>query len=449
MVSLDQDSPKVERNLQEKVDSKSGDIETLRKVKLSDKTNTIAMKLKLGLAQDNAPHQKASNSQEMRLFIGHLCPEIDENSLRDYFSSFGNVIDVFFPQDSSGGMRGFAFVTFSRLFGEHPTKTPKHVVNGCEIYIDISHYKHDEEQRSQTLLVSGLINKSSDETINKHFSKYGKVVTVIRSTESRKKLGSRWAFVHFEDCKSVDKALDDPIHIIDGHTLDLRRARDFQYNQKKGNESVSKVESAASSNILFKKLVETKNHAVDVKKLLIHNLDFSTTTDTLRSYFSNFGTVVDAYIPTVYGTSDSKGFGYIVMPSKDAKFNFSNHVIDNRVVHISKECTHHLAQKTSTILVSAGPEVMAKVKEEDFRKFFSKFGKITSVRKPTDSFSKKTSHYAFVEFMTCDAVEKAMGECFVNLNLIYQCFFIFTENLSYMINGQIVSITKSRFEPHK
>lgn len=411
MIPLAQETPKVQRKQEEKVDIKSGVEETSRNVKLKDKTNTIAMKLKLGLAQHNPPEPEASNSPEMRLFVGHLCPQIDENALRQYFSSFGNVIDVFFPNDSSGSTRGFAFVTFSCLFGEHPMKTPKHIINGREVYIDVSHYKRDEEQRSQTLLVSGLINESSDEAITKHFSRYGKVVTVIRSTESRKKF-SRWAFVHFEDCKGVDKALDDPIHIIDGHTLDLRRARNFQYPQKKGNERVSVVKSAAPSNIPVKKLAETASQAVDVKKLLIHNLDYSTTTDTLRSYFSKFGTVVDAYIPTVYGTNDSKGFGYIVMPSKDVKFNFNNHVIDDRVVHISKECTHHLTEKSSTLLVSAGPEVMAKVKEEDLRKFFSRFGKITSVRKPTDSFSKKTSHYAFVEFTTCEAVEKALGEFF-------------------------------------
>jgi RNA-binding protein Musashi len=402
-----------------------------------DKSNMMALKLKLGLAQpmkeDVMPtlsKKKIPKTSEMRLFVGHLCTLTDETALKEYFSTFGDVVDVFFPRDSCGGTRGFAFVTFSHLYGEHPMKTPRHVIKGREVYLDVSHYKQGEGEPSQTLLVSGIITDSSDETITNHFSNYGKVIIVIRPKESRKK-HSRYAFVHFDNCKSVEKALADPIHIIDGHTIDLRRARDFHYYQERGSERPTSEPISIPNKQAPVKPLPVNNQCVDVKKLLIHNLDLLTTTDTIRRYFSQFGTVLDAYIPTVYGTNDSKGFGYIVMPSNEANFCFSNHVINDRVLHITNEGMHNSHEKSKTLLVSAGPEVMAKVSEQDLRTFFSKFGKITSVRKPSDSFSKKTSHYAFVEFTSYDAVEKAL-EC-----------------MSYKINNQIVCITKSRHEPHK
>lgn len=90
-------------------------------------------------------------------------------------------------------------------------------------------------------------------------------------------------------------------------------------------------------------------------------------------------------------------------------FDLRGHIIDGEAVNVSHENTHHTREQTSTLLVSAGPAIIAKIREKALEKFFSRYGKVTSVRKFVDPVSKKPCHYAFVEFTSTKAVEKVIG----------------------------------------
>lgn len=108
-----------------------------QKTSKKKQVSEIASKLKLKTivqktsnpAQTKPPAgaQKPSN---LRIFVGRLDHSCDEKSLRDYFGSYGDVADVYFPKNKSGLLRGFAFVTFSRFYGDHPLETSNHVING-------------------------------------------------------------------------------------------------------------------------------------------------------------------------------------------------------------------------------------------------------------------------------------------------------------------------------
>lgn len=50
--------------------------------------------------QDNAP---------TKLFIGRLPSDTTDGDLKDYFSNFGEIVDIFVPNP----FRGFGFVTYS------------------------------------------------------------------------------------------------------------------------------------------------------------------------------------------------------------------------------------------------------------------------------------------------------------------------------------------------
>lgn len=112
------------------------EIKAERQKKLKEKTSEIALKLKLSTSQLPAEpaaiprDSKDQKSAELRLFVGRLNPWFDAQMLRSYFSKFGEVVDIHFPLDAEGHGRGFAFVTFSHFFGEHPTEIPLHEING-------------------------------------------------------------------------------------------------------------------------------------------------------------------------------------------------------------------------------------------------------------------------------------------------------------------------------
>jgi len=53
------------------------------------------------------------------------------------------------------------------------------------------------------------------------------------------------------------------------------------------------------------------------KKLYVGNLSYSTTEESLRSYFSTFGTVTSARVVTDRDSGQSKGFGFVEMSSDE------------------------------------------------------------------------------------------------------------------------------------
>jgi RNA recognition motif-containing protein len=54
-----------------------------------------------------------------------------------------------------------------------------------------------------------------------------------------------------------------------------------------------------------------------VKKLYVGNLSYQTGEDTLRNYFSGFGTVESVKIITDRDTGYSKGFGFVELNTDD------------------------------------------------------------------------------------------------------------------------------------
>lgn len=60
----------------------------------------------------------------LRLLVARLDLSIDESALQAYFGRFGDIIDIFLREGE------YAFVAFSKLFGESPLNQPKHIING-------------------------------------------------------------------------------------------------------------------------------------------------------------------------------------------------------------------------------------------------------------------------------------------------------------------------------
>lgn len=341
------------------------------------------------------------------------------------------------------------------------------------VYVDISTYAGigAGESPTSTILVSGLLSNVSVKELTKYFSKFGTVLEVVRPKDAEE---ARWAFIHFKDCASVEQALSER-HVVGDQLVDCRRAYDYRREgkaleevQKKPNEAAKKpaakkigkpaavpVKAAVAKQnekpAHVPKNIEKPAHVpvpapeparkseqsvvaekdiADVTKFLISHLTANTTTEMLKKHFSKYGTVLDAYIPTVYGTGASKGFGYIVVPSKDLRLLNQKHMIDGVGVIISVEGVAASSLKTNTLLVSAGPQIMKVITENDLNKFFSRFGKISSVRKFSDPLTKEPSHYAFVEYISIASAEKAL------------------KNMAYIIKGHVVCVTKSRHEPH-
>lgn len=81
-----------------------------------------------------------------KIFVGRLNESITASDLREYFTGYGQVIDVYIPKP----FRAFGFVTFvdadvvQTLFGEH------HVINGTSIHVSKADPKEADNSNNRT-----------------------------------------------------------------------------------------------------------------------------------------------------------------------------------------------------------------------------------------------------------------------------------------------------------
>jgi RNA recognition motif-containing protein len=74
-------------------------------------------------------------------------------------------------------------------------------------------------------------------------------------------------------------------------------------------------------------------------KIFVGNLSFYTNEETLEEVFSEFGTILDAYIPMDAATGNSRGFGFVTMNTEDALqaiAELDECELDGRIIRVNK-----------------------------------------------------------------------------------------------------------------
>lgn len=208
-----------------------------------DKVNEI--KIKLGLAQacdqtaniirEPARVQVPSDPSDLRVFVKNLRPETTEATLKNYFSRWGTVVDVLIRKPLQPH-RGFVscamgFITFSSFFTESPLRLVVHIIDGMSVPIFkvqvVDNDKREVVAKSHTLMITGTIQNLEDIDLVKYFSKFGKIINMRRKrNETNTGKFERFAFISFNDTRSVDQAVEKKTHVVKRQIIDSRRVKD-------------------------------------------------------------------------------------------------------------------------------------------------------------------------------------------------------------------------------
>ncbi|KAB7500306.1 Heterogeneous nuclear ribonucleoprotein A1, A2/B1-like protein [Armadillidium nasatum] len=169
--------------------------------------------------------------QMRKLFIGGLDYRTTDESLKDYFEQFGEIVDVVVMKDTkTKRSRGFGFVAFSRAYMvDEAQKHRPHKIDGRSVDTKRA-VPRDEISRPEAgvtvkkLFVGGLKEDVDEEDLREEFSQFGTVVAVSIPTEkdSQKKRG--FAFVEFEDYDAVDKACVKKDITVKNKRVDVKKA---------------------------------------------------------------------------------------------------------------------------------------------------------------------------------------------------------------------------------
>uniref|UniRef100_A0A0C9RLJ9 Rbm19 protein n=2 Tax=Fopius arisanus TaxID=64838 RepID=A0A0C9RLJ9_9HYME len=212
----------------------------------------------------------------------------------------------------------------------------------------------DEPEPDTTLFVKNLNFTTDEETLNKYFSKCGKlhyatVTTKKDPNNPGQKLSMGYGFVRYKFKSDADRALKElQLTTLDGKTLELKRS-----------------ERTLSSDVSTMKKT-TKVGEQTGTKILIKNIPFQANADEITELFKAFGELKAVRLPKkLVGQEKHRGFGFVEYYTKsDSKRAFkalcqSTHLYGRRLVlewaqaiedvdDIRKRTAKHFHQESSS-----------------------------------------------------------------------------------------------------
>ncbi|KAN0065533.1 hypothetical protein ACQY0O_001370 [Thecaphora frezii] len=170
------------------------------------------------------PHEMR---EEGKMFVGGLNWDTTDESLRNYFSQFGEVEHCTIMRDAlTGRSRCFAFLTFVDPKAVNTVMVREHFLDGK--VIDPKRAIPRPEQnvsRSQKVFVGGLPQTVTPESFRAYFEQFGAVIdsTCMMDKETGNPRG--FGFVTYQDDSSVQHVLSIQPLNFEGKMVEVKRAQ--------------------------------------------------------------------------------------------------------------------------------------------------------------------------------------------------------------------------------
>jgi len=206
------------------------------------------------------------NEEQCKIFVGGVGKNTNDESLRAYFSKFGQIADSVIMQDrETGEPRGFAFVTFTtpeavaavieqRNNGGHTLDgkmiDPKPAVrqgpgqraafgnNMVKPMPQNPMYKGPMNVAEELkIFVGGIGIGTTEDDVKNYFSTFGEVVAVNMPYHQVYKCPKGFAFVGFKSTEVVASVIKDRYHQINGKTVEVKGADEQQQHLRKKQEN--------------------------------------------------------------------------------------------------------------------------------------------------------------------------------------------------------------------
>ncbi|XP_045421637.1 polyadenylate-binding protein 1-like [Lemur catta] len=244
------------------------------------------------------------------IFIKNLDRSIDNKTLYDTFSAFGNILSCKVVCDENGS-KGYGFVHFET---QEAAERAIEKMNGM-LLIDrkvfVGRFKSRKEREAElgarakeftNVYIKNFGEDMDDERLKDLFGKFGPALSVkVMTDESGKSKG--FGFVSFERHEDAQKAVDE----MNGKELNGKRIY--------VGRAQKKVERQTELKRKFEQMKQNRLTRYQGVNLYVKNLDDGIDDECLRKEFSPFGTITSAKVMMEGG--HSKGFGFVCFSSPE------------------------------------------------------------------------------------------------------------------------------------
>lgn len=162
---------------------------------------------------------------------------------------------------------------------------------------------NQETQEDRKLFVGGLSWETTDKELRDHFSTFGDIESINVKTDPTTGRSRGFAFIVFAKAESLDKVMSHGDHIINNKKVDPKKAK--------------------------------ARHG----KIFVGGLTTELSDDDIKTFFSQFGTIVDVEMPFDKTKNQRKGFCFITFESDQVAnelLKTSKQTINGKEVEVKK-----------------------------------------------------------------------------------------------------------------
>ncbi|XP_061955318.1 heterogeneous nuclear ribonucleoprotein 1-like [Populus nigra] len=175
-----------------------------------------------------------------KLFIGGISWDTNEDRLKEYFRSFGDVLEAVIMKDrATGRARGFGFVVFADPAVAERVVMEKHLIDGRNVEAKKAVPREDQSTlnknsssingsprpaRTKKIFVGGLASTVTDSDFKKYFDQFGVIVDVVVMYDHNTQRPRGFGFITYDSEEAVDRVLHKTFHELNGKMVEVKRA---------------------------------------------------------------------------------------------------------------------------------------------------------------------------------------------------------------------------------
>ncbi|KAM7506350.1 hypothetical protein LguiB_005254 [Lonicera macranthoides] len=175
-----------------------------------------------------------------KLFIGGISWDTNEDRLREYFETFGEVVEAVIMKDrTTGRARGFGFVVFAEPAVAERVVMEKHMIDGRTVEAKKAVPRDDQQIptrnsgslqgspgpiRTKKIFVGGLASTVTESEFKKYFDQFGTITDVVVMYDHNTQRPRGFGFITFDSEEAVDRVLLRTFHELNGKMVEVKRA---------------------------------------------------------------------------------------------------------------------------------------------------------------------------------------------------------------------------------